>query len=260
MRNMILCILAAGLCLFHFCPTEVFASEAEGLPQIVRWENGNGFDEKGETIKGTWAYDTINPAGKYVFFGESGEVVKKCEQMDESNVLDEGYTPTEQNPGRFAFRCERFDAFLGTVRVVMEEKSGKQISCELDQSSLYDGNLPAVDGTYHIASVDAVWDGNHYETVFPDQAFEMTEGKLTLIRLQVTEQVLESEPEPKETEEIEETVEEMETEDMRETDRKGGKESDMKGKMKKLIAVLSAALAAGILGFVIRKKKSNKYV
>lgn len=259
MRNRILCILMAGLCLLYFCPTGVLASETE-LPQIVRWENGNGLDENGETIKGTWAYDTINPAGKYVFFGENGEVVKKCERLDADDILDEGYTPTELNPGRFAFRCEHFDAFLGTVHVVMEEKSGKQVSCELDQSSLYDGNLPAVDGTYHIASVDAVWEDIHYETVFPDQLFEMTEGKFILIRLQVTDHVLESEPEQSETEEMEQLVKEVETEETIESYGKGGKQSDMMGKMKKLAAILSAALAAGILGYAIRKKKSNKYV
>ena len=78
--------IALWLCL---TPSETVQAspEAEKLPQIVQWENGNGLDADGTALKDTWAYDTVNPAGRYVLFGEEGEVLKKQEMLGDTEEI-----------------------------------------------------------------------------------------------------------------------------------------------------------------------------
>lgn len=55
----------------------VLAVTIEELPVISRWENGNGYDEDGNRLEDTWAYDSLHEAGRYVLFGKTGEVLQK---------------------------------------------------------------------------------------------------------------------------------------------------------------------------------------
>lgn len=119
----------------------------------------------------------------------------------ESAAFQEDYTPTEQNPGKFSFRCEKFDSFAGTVTVVMREAGGRQISYVLREENLYSGNLAAPSGRYTILEAEAEWDGKRYQTTYPADSYEINEGGFLLIRLEVLEtcvgmaDTLEEEPE-----------------------------------------------------------------
>ena len=116
-------------------------------------------------------------------------------------AFQEDYTPTEQNPGKFSFRCEKFDSFAGTVTVVMREAGGRQISYVLREENLYSGNLAAPSGRYTILDAEAEWDGKRYQTTYPADSYEINEGGFLLIRLEVLEtcvgmaDTLEEEPE-----------------------------------------------------------------
>ena len=70
------CLIATCSLLVCMFRAEVFAKENEQqeLPEIIRWEEGRGFDEQGEQIVGSWAYDTVNVEGKYVLFDDMGNV------------------------------------------------------------------------------------------------------------------------------------------------------------------------------------------
>ena len=61
----------------------------EGLPVIIRWEAGNGYDGNGSRITGGWAYDTANEAGRYVLFDENGMVLKKAESWETRDDTEE---------------------------------------------------------------------------------------------------------------------------------------------------------------------------
>lgn len=119
----------------------------------------------------------------------------------ESAAFQEDYTPTEQNPGKFSFRCEKFDSFAGTVTVVMREAGGRQISYVLREENLYSGNLAAPSGRYTILEAEAEWDGKRYQTTYLADSYEINEGGFLLIRLEVLEtcvgmaDTLEEEPE-----------------------------------------------------------------
>ena len=91
---------------------------ARTLPIIVKWENGNGYDEAGEKLEDTWAYDSVHKAGKYVLFGEAGEVIKKSETWENRDQVKENFTVTNQDIGTLAIRAEVFSGFTGTVEAV----------------------------------------------------------------------------------------------------------------------------------------------
>lgn len=62
------CLIATCSLLVCMFRAEIFAkgNEQQELPEIIRWEEGRGFDEQGEQIVGSWAYDTVNVEGKYI--------------------------------------------------------------------------------------------------------------------------------------------------------------------------------------------------
>lgn len=87
---------------------EIFAkgNEQQELPEIIRWEEGRGFDEQGEQIVGSWAYDTVNVEGKYVLFDDMGNVSAKTDQWKERETYAENFTDTEQATATLALRTE----------------------------------------------------------------------------------------------------------------------------------------------------------
>lgn len=75
------CLIATCSLLVCMFRAEIFAkgNEQQELPEIIRWEEGRGFDEQGEQIVGSWAYDTVNVEGKracgIMLSGESGYII-----------------------------------------------------------------------------------------------------------------------------------------------------------------------------------------
>ncbi|MEY8493375.1 hypothetical protein AALC16_10250 [Lachnospiraceae bacterium 29-91] len=124
-RKIYIVILISCLtgCLFGI---HASASEAvpEGLPEIVRWECGGGYDRDGNRIIGAWAYDTVNEAGRYVLFDGNGMVQKKADNWETRNQVEEYYTPTEQDSGTIALRSERFPGFDGEIYVTIGYENG----------------------------------------------------------------------------------------------------------------------------------------
>ena len=64
----------------------VMAVSIVELPVITKWENGNGYDEKGNRLEDTWAYDSVHEAGRYVLFGKNGEVLKKIRGLEKERA------------------------------------------------------------------------------------------------------------------------------------------------------------------------------
>ena len=95
----------------------VCAENQGKLPEIASWQNGFGYQEDGTQITGGWAYDMVNPAGRYVQFGEDGSVIQKTENPDTMD-MGENYTGTELVPATLAIRAELFDGFSGTVTIL----------------------------------------------------------------------------------------------------------------------------------------------
>lgn len=271
---------AVGVSLFYlflFQSIYVGAADINTLPQIVRWEDGNGIDENGDEIADTWAFDTVNPAGKYVLFGTAGEVLKKQEHFDDTESLDDGYTSTEQNPGRFAFRCNVFSGFSGTVDITMQEKSGRQISFSLYEKNFFEGNLFGATGLYSIVNAQAVWNDCIYRVDYPEQYFDMAEGKFVLIQMEVTQELLEQiieteadtlteiteDTQPRASDsETEEAGEVENIENMEQTDLAGQAESEVrtdltKGLTKRFL-VFGSAISAGLLSMLLLLRKRKK--
>lgn len=100
-------------------------------------------------------------------------------------VWEEEYTSTELNQGKFAFRCDRFCAFGGTVRVVLQEAGGRRISAELNQENGYERNLAAATGNYCVVSAEAEWMEKCYQVDVPEQPLQMSAGLCILVPLAV---------------------------------------------------------------------------
>lgn len=250
-------IWMAGIVFLCLMPAKaVMAKESEELPQIAEWENGNGLDASGSIIKDRWAYDTVNPAGRYVLFGEQGEVVRKKEAWEDTGEDCKNYTVTEQNPGKFGFRCQIFEGFAGTVTITMRAKSGRKLICTLSPETFFEANLDASSGFYTVESVAAQWEGCDYQVELPVDSFVIGEGQFVLVKITVTETVIK---------EIQETDESSSGETME--DKEKGQEEQIESEVKKDMTetgrrpfiLLSAVLAAGIFGFMIYKKKRDRY-
>ena len=100
------CLIATCSLLVCMFRAEIFAkgNEQQELPEIIRWEEGRGFDEQGEQIVGSWAYDTVNVEGKYVLFDDMGNVSAKTDQWKERETYAENFTDTEQATATLALR------------------------------------------------------------------------------------------------------------------------------------------------------------
>lgn len=117
----------------------VMAVSIVELPVITKWENGNGYDEKGNRLEDTWAYDSVHEAGRYVLFGKNGEVLKKSEDWKKKEQISENFTVTNQNTGILAIRAEVYEEFSGTVKGSVKEKSGIEYLFELCEANQYRG-------------------------------------------------------------------------------------------------------------------------
>lgn len=250
---------AAGIALLLcLAPPETAqaSQETETLPQIVQWENGNGMDTDGTVLKDTWAYDTVNPAGRYVLFGEKGEVLKKQESMDDTKEMD--YTFTETDFGKLGFRCTPFAAFQGTVTVTMKEQNGRTAACELSPQNYYEANIPVNSGSYTLESVEAEWEGTNYLAEVTEDTFEVREDSITMVNIRVAESVLARQEEDTARGEREPVDgENTHHEEKQETDKEVGKE--MVEQCRKPFLFLGIVLAAGTLGYFIYKKRHEKY-
>ncbi|MCD8073660.1 MAG: hypothetical protein LUF27_01250 [Lachnospiraceae bacterium] len=173
---------AAGMFLLLFLAQgNVFRAKAEEQ-EIVSWADGHGLDADGEMIAGTWAYDTVNAAGKYVLFDENGTVLRKQESLDE-NDLAESYTSTETTPGKFSIRCTVPDGFQGSVFITLQEVGGMLYTCELTESSLYRANLAVSSGSYTAAGSYGQWGDCLYEVIFPEETWTVEPEEVVILTL-----------------------------------------------------------------------------
>ncbi len=143
--------------------------KAGELPVITQWQEGYAYQADGTKITGTWAYDSVNPAGKYVQFGEDGSVLQKLDDQKREK-LEENYTGTEQIPAVIAVRAEVFEDFHGIISLVLKEKSGLQKKVQLSEQDFYSKNVAVNSGEYLIQSVKASENGENYVTEFSEQA------------------------------------------------------------------------------------------
>jgi len=169
--------------------SRVSAEEIPGdLPVIARWEEGCGFDSSGMQITGGWAYDSVNEAGKYVLFDESGMVQRKAESWEGREDAGEYFTSTEQETGTIALRSEVFEGFAGEISVTVEEENGTAKKYILSPANLYEFNIPAHSGRYRIIRAEAADDAYVYRTEYSGAPFRMEDNGLFLCSIQVTDQ------------------------------------------------------------------------
>lgn len=181
-------ILITCLLFFMSCSRVLAEEIPENLPVIVRWEEGQGFDSAGMPIKGGWAYDGVNEAGKYVLFDENGMVQKKAESWDDREDAGEYFTSTEQETGTIALRSEVFEGFAGEISVTVEEENGTAEKYILSPENLYEFNIPAHSGRYRILRAEAADDVHVYLTEYSREPFRMEENGLFLCNIKVTDQ------------------------------------------------------------------------
>lgn len=177
------------LCFYFFSASIVYASgePADGLPEIISWEDGCGYDEKGNMLTDCWAYDTIHIAGKYVLFGESGSVLQKVDDWDHRDRIEEYYTSTELETATIALRTEIFTGFKGNISVVLQEKSGVRKRVTLSQDNLYELNVPVGSGDYSIQKAEAFDDKYLYETEFSPAQYQIEEKGILILNITVTD-------------------------------------------------------------------------
>lgn len=166
-------------------------NEGQELPVIVQWQDGHGYQEDGTPIAGSWAYDSVNPAGKYVLFGEDGAVVRKSESMGESGI-GEDYTGTEMVPAVIALRAKTFKGFHGTVSVLLEEKSGLQKRVELNAGNFYSLNISVNSGDYVLRQVEAKEQETYYKVKFSTDAVYVPEQGMRMMKIRVKNKKLET--------------------------------------------------------------------
>lgn len=146
------CLIATCSLLVCMFRAEIFAkgNEQQELPEIIRWEEGRGFDEQGEQIVGSWAYDTVNVEGKYVLFDDMGNVRAKTDQWKERETYAENFTDTEQATATLALRTEYFPKFTGTVYITIQKENGESRQYELSPDNLYEQNVAVNNGVYKV--------------------------------------------------------------------------------------------------------------
>lgn len=250
-------LLSSGL----FAVIEVNAQqEAYTLPVITQWEDGYGYQEDGTQILDAWAYDSVNPAGKYVLFGANGYVLKKTEDLSQTDIEND-YTGTELVQATIAVRADVFEGFCGTVTILLEENSGQQKNVELNEQNFYGLNVPIHSGTYVLQSVEAKEENTFYVVEYPDEAFSIGECEIYMLNLRVTDGLLE-------TEKIFSETTELEAENLQEESQKGEKQEADVGKeetvmqdnvVRKLLAFaggIGTACMAGI--WLWKKKRKNR--
>lgn len=172
------------VCLYGTC---VSAEEGipDGLPEIIRWECGGGYDCDGNRITGAWAYDTTGQAGKYVLFDGDGMVQKKADRWENRDNAEEYYTSTENRDGNIALRSEVFSGFDGKIAVTVESENGVSREFVLSQENLYEWNVPAPEGSYRIREVKAMDERSVYAAEYPEEPLILEEKGLVLVCVKV---------------------------------------------------------------------------
>jgi len=200
----------------------------------------------------------VNPAGRYVLFGEDGEVVKKKETWEEDGDVSGDYTATDSNLGKLGFRCQTFEQFGGTVTVAMQAQSGKETVCTLSPENFYEANVDAAGGIYTVGSAKAQWDGKEYQVEAPGDPITVGEGQFVLVTLSVTETVVETATEAEETQ-SEENVGDDGQKERQENQTESGVKQEMTEMGRKPMLLWGMAVIAGILGFMVYKKKRDRH-
>lgn len=257
----IMCILCVLCALSGIYPVRANAAsqEAEALPKIVRWENGNGYEVNGNMIKESWAYDTVNDAGKYVLFNEMGSVLLKTDDWSDKENVMENFTSTEQETATIAFRGEVLHGFDGEVTVRVTEKSGVQSSYLLNQNNSYLVNAHVNSGSYTIQA--EVYDKKYvYATEYPTEQFEMQEKGLLLVKIKMTSEII---GEVKENHEEKKIGAEKQNDGQQENPRKVEKEKEesliMETGIKKYMLCLCGGVLVGLVLYLLLRNRRNKY-
>lgn len=229
--------------------------KAVELPVITQWQDGYAYQDDGTKITGTWAYDSVNPAGKYVQFGEDGSVIQKTDDQKREK-LEENYTGTEQIPAVIAIRAEVFEDFHGTISLVLEEKSGLQKKVQLSEQDFYSKNVAVNSGEYLIQSVKASENGENYVTQFSDQAVFIPAKDIRVMKVVVHKKLQDT----KLGEKQETTNSEKKERDVSKEKMTGKEERKMPETGKKKIVFLFGGIcvicAAGI---ILLRRKQNKF-
>lgn len=157
----------------------------DGLPEIIRWECGGGYDRDRNRITGAWAYDTTGQAGKYVLFDGDGMVQKKADRWENRDNAEEYYTYTENKDGNIALRSEVFSGFEGEIAVTVESENGVSREFVLSRENLYEWNVPAPEGTYRIREVKAMDSRSVYAAEYPKEPLLLKEKGLVLACIKV---------------------------------------------------------------------------
>lgn len=241
---------------------KTYAADVEDmeLPTISNWSEGKGYNEDGKMLKGTWAYDSGNPAGKYVLFDEEGNVLKKSDQWEKREDSEDNFTATEQDPATIALRVESFPDFCGTVYVVIEEKSGAQKKYELNQDNHYELNIKVNSDSFCLKSVNAQDTEYEYKTVFSPEGYHVEKESLKIVKIQVSEEKtqLQQKSEQQDDKREEKNPETNQTEIKKDYHAKENKEMVVLEEKKKLL-IFSGIMAIGILCYLVLKPKKNKY-
>lgn len=235
-------------------------SGAEDLPVIVRWQDGHGYQEDGTQIAGEWAYDSVNPAGKYVLFGKDGAVVRKSESMETAGI-GEDYTGTELVPAVLALRAETFEGFHGTVQVLLEEKSGKRKEVELNDKNFFSMNICMNSGDYAIHTAEAKDTENSYVTKFSSDTVHLPEKSTRVMKIRVSEKKLEPEADSGQDRDTEAGRQETELQKRKREDRAERKEDGFMQDMgaKKVMALFGGIGAVCLAGVLLLRRKQKKY-
>lgn len=157
----------------------------DGLPEIIRWECGGGYDRDRNRITGAWAYDMTGQAGKYVLFDGDGMVQKKADRWENRDNAEEYYTYTENKEGSIALRSEVFSGFDGEIAVTVESENGVSREFVLSRENLYEWNVPAPEGAYRIREVKAIDERSVYAAEYPKEPLLLEEKGLVLACIKV---------------------------------------------------------------------------
>lgn len=254
-------LLLSFLATFCLLTGKVYAEEISDteLPIISNWLDGKGYQEDGTMLTETWAYDSKNPAGRYVLFDEEGNVSKKTDQWEKREDVEDNFTSTEQSPSTIALRAETFSGFSGTIQIILEEKSGVQKKCELNQDNHYEKNVKVNSGGYFLKEVQAVDTDYSYQTIYPPETYLMGKEGLKLLKIQVTEEKMGL---------AEETEIQSDTEKKKPLETKEVKEQSHQSKAKnpmpeiegeRIFFIAGIIMVVGIAGYLLLRHKKNKY-
>lgn len=186
-KSKVMLCLVIAVCCWPFFKVYGRTDDRSELPVIAAWKNGNGYTEDGILIRGTWAYDAANPAGKYVLFGDDGMPLLKSDKWENRNDVKENYTDTDE-PAVISLRAGIYPGFQGVIQIILEEKNGLELCYELDAKNLYSFNADVPSGDYVIKKVQAYDDTYIYQTVFPQYQYHIQNNGILVVDVQVAEE------------------------------------------------------------------------